>query len=190
MNTATMKKFIYPFTFILLLIIIFFFTLYKFLIRHEITYASMEPDFVPRMMCFFLPNPYDKIEDIQRGDVVLIPVCNNGVSHLMAKRIIGLPGDKIIITDSTISINDSLLKKKLYRSEGDYRYYVEKNGKAEYKVAYDLYNIKIHPSPPDTVYVLNYHVFVLNDSRKRTWNSIEESNLFSYTIVGKLWFTY
>jgi len=184
------RKIIYVAVSIILLVALTLLILDKFLIKHKVIYASMEPNLSAMMTGYFLPNPYEESQDIHRGDIVLVPTCNNGISHLVAKRIVGLPGDQIIITDSALTINNKKLEQQLYHVHGDYRYFVEKNDDSEYKIVYDFHSIKMNPFSADTIYVSQYHVYAMNDSRKRIWNSVDESLLYTNTIVGKLLFSF
>lgn len=72
-------------------------------------------------------------EDPKRGDIVIF-YAPDKVDELYIKRVIGLPGDKVVIRDSKIYINDSTtpleeeyLKEEWFRNNGPYEYFVPEN---------------------------------------------------------------
>lgn len=69
---------------------------------------SMEPNFYENDYLFVSKQSYKLFGEPKRGDVVVVHsalVQDNGQEKLLIKRIIGLPGDRIDITEGKVYIN-------------------------------------------------------------------------------------
>lgn len=81
--------------------------------------SSMEPNFYENDYLFVSKQSYTFSEP-KRGDVVVVHsslVRENGDEKLLIKRIVGLPGDKLDISDGKVYINGEELKED-YTKEG------------------------------------------------------------------------
>lgn len=92
----------------------------------------------------------------QRGDIIIFYAPDNNSTKYI-KRIIGLPGDKITISDSKVYINDKLLDEPYLKEE-----WTVANDGFEYNVPSDNY-------------------FVLGDNR----NASEDARYWNNTYVPK-----
>jgi len=130
-------------------------------------------------------NPYKTVSDIKRGDIIVFKAeWKDGKEYDFTWRVIGLPGDSIIIQDKQIIINGSDLKREKISEDGDYVIYKETNGQAIYDVAYlkehdskNLENIKYDVS--------ENHVFVLGDNRDNASDSREIGTVPFDSIIAK-----
>lgn len=70
--------------------------------------SSMEPNFYENDYLFVSKQSYRLFGEPQRGDVVVVHSAllqDNGNEKLLIKRIIGLPGDRLDISDGSVYIN-------------------------------------------------------------------------------------
>jgi signal peptidase I len=103
--------------------------------------------------------------EIERGDMVVFwfPL-DKSKSYI--KRVIGLPGDVVTISDGTVMVNGIPLDEPYVPEE--YR---------------DHQSLPPHPVPPDSYFVLGDHRSSSNDSR--VWGTVERSYIY-----GKAVFVY
>ena len=83
--------------------------------------SSMEPNFYENDYLFVSKQSYKLFGTPQRGDVVVVHsalVQENGDEKMLIKRIIGMPGDTITITDDTVYINGEALEEDYVKEEG------------------------------------------------------------------------
>lgn len=104
-----------------------------------------------------------KFDDPQQGDVIVFRFPKDP-SRLFAKRIIGLPGDTVAISDGTVFVNRKPLEEPYLAVRDSSDMALRHLGEREY--------------------------FVLGDNRRgsndsRNWGPVPEEN-----IVGKMWITY
>ncbi len=86
--------------------------------------SSMEPNFYENDYLFVSKQSYKMFGSPQRGDVVVVHsslVQENGDEKMLIKRIIGLPGETINITDDDVYINGKALEEDYINEEGNNR---------------------------------------------------------------------
>ncbi len=114
----------------------------------------------------------------RRGDKVVVKTSDSGnPSRVLLSRIVGLPGDRVILDDSDVAINGTRLARFTYGDEGDLsegalagapvpgnaRPYVEDNDGARYLIAGDVTPHSDEPSEP--VVVGKDEILLLSDNR-------------------------
>ncbi len=76
--------------------------------------SSMEPTFYENHYVFLSRQAYNLFGDPERGDIVVfdsdLPLDENTTKKLI-KRIIGLPGDHVVVKDGCVYINEELLSE-------------------------------------------------------------------------------
>jgi signal peptidase I len=128
--------------------------------------TSMMPALVDQERIFINKFAYRfGISDIQRGDTVVFWFPGDP-SKSFIKRVIGVPGDKVQVTDGQVSVNERLLDEP-YVPEA-YR---------------DHVSTPLHVVPPGEYYVLGDHRSSSNDSRM--WGTVPR-----HYIYGKAAFVY
>ncbi len=155
---------------IVLVVLLAFFCAFSFGQRVIITDSSMEPFYEPGDKIFFNSIVYS-LSSPKRGDVIAFetgsaPTSNAG---LHVRRVIGLPGETVLIKDGNIYIDGEL--------------YIE-------EVNYGLID---NPGIADEpVELENDEYFVLGDNRSNSEDSrhIEIGPVQKDKIKGKLWFRY
>lgn len=111
-----------------------------------------------------------KLESIKRGDIVVLNSPKNpDVEYI--KRVIGLPGDIILVKDNNIYLNNSLLEETYISAKTN----VWEYGFTKEDMPYTV---------PE-----NY-VFVMGDNRPRSSDSREFGPIPISSIVGKAVFRY
>ena len=128
--------------------------------------ASMEPNFHNNDY-LLIEKVSERIKNPQRGDVVVFRYPNNPKVNYI-KRIIGTPGDTIIIKDGTLKV---IPQGKIKEETIDENYIPESiktSGNTEIKVGNDQY-------------------FVLGDNRSNSSDSREWGTLPKQNIIGRAW---
>lgn len=146
-----------------------FLIVYAFLFRpYQVNGKSMDPNFHDEE--YVLTNLISiRFSELSRGDVI---VFTSYVEKDYIKRIIGLPGDKVLLRDGKVYINDHLLDENKYlspdiKTQGGY---FIKEG-IEFSVPEDQY-------------------FVLGDNREVSSDSREWGFVKKEKIIGKSFFVY
>ncbi len=132
--------------------------------------SSMEPSFEESQRLLVIKAVY-WFGDPQRGDVIIFHSVKNSDQNLI-KRVIGLPGETVEITDGTVYITDnSGYTFPLYEYEKDY---IVEPPNSDY------------PSTqvPEGCY------FVMGDNRNHSNDSRSWGELPGGNIIGKVWLCY
>ncbi len=150
----------------------FFIFLFVYLLLfqpHKIKGDSMQPNYPDGEFLLTDKITY-RFSQPQRGDIIVFKAPINEEDDYI-KRIIGLPGEKVLIKDGKVYINGQLLEEKylpanLYTNGGSF-----------------LPNHKEITVPED-------HFFVMGDNRpyssdSRVWGFVPREN-----IIGKAWLVY
>lgn len=143
--------------------------LYLFIMTpHEVVGNSMHPTY--KNGEFLMANKISyKVSTPQRGDVIIFKYSD---TQDFIKRVIGIPGDEVMIKDGKIYINGSLLNESKYLSES-----VITNGGS---YLHEGQSITI----PDEEY------FVCGDNRTNSSDSREFGPIKRDKIKGKAWIVY
>ena len=105
-NTFNVKKEIFSWIKIILIAVLIAFVINNFIIINaNVPTGSMEKTIIPEDRMIGLRTAY-WFSDPQRGDIVIFKFPDDE-SETFVKRVIGLPGDKVVIKDAKIYINDS-----------------------------------------------------------------------------------
>lgn len=147
-------------TLILTLVI---FLLIRFAVQNfRIEGFSMEPNFHDGQFLFVNKLVY-LLHPPERGDVIVFVPPNNS-SRDFIKRVIGLPGDKVEITDGKVSINGAELNEAYPLNGG-------------------TYSMPAVIVPPEEYFVLGDNRNYSSDSH--SWGTVSVSK-----IIGKAWISY
>ena len=142
-----------------------------------------------------LPVTHDKIIDIdepKRGDVVVFRYPRNpGTDYI--KRVIGLPGDRIVYMDKTIYVNGEPMKQEplgVYVASGASSAMTGASHRREYlgNVVHDIL-VRATPTMPAREYIVpEGEYFVMGDNRdnsndSRFWGTVPEENLVGKAVM-------
>ena len=166
---GSIGSFIYSFTETVLISLVLAIVLYLFIMTpHEVVGNSMHPTY--KNGEFLMANKISyKFSEPQRGDVVIFKYSD---TQDFIKRIIGIPGDKVMIKDGKIYINDELLDESNYLADT-----VISNGGSY-----------IHEGQTITVNEEQY--FVCGDNRTNSSDSREFGPVDESKIKGKAWIVF
>ena len=166
---GSIGSFIYSFTETVLISLVLAIVLYLFIMTpHEVVGNSMHPTY--KNGEFLMANKISyKFSEPQRGDVVIFKFSD---TQDFIKRIIGIPGDKVMIKDGKIYINDELLDESNYLADT-----VISNGGSY-----------IHEGQTITVNEEQY--FVCGDNRTNSSDSREFGPVDESKIKGKAWIVF
>lgn len=147
-----------------------FIVVYLFIMQpNQVKGASMEPSFLSGDYIFTSKVTY-KFRTLHRGDVVVFRSPRNQDIEFI-KRVIGLPGDRIRITNNNVYVNGNLLNEDYISAKTELwdGGYVKEN--AEIII------------PPE-------EVFVMGDNRPRSSDSREFGPVHVESIIGQVFFRY
>lgn len=110
-------------------------------------------------------NPYNSIQEIKRGDIVVFNKVVGGSNSKYVWRVVGLPGDLVEVSNESVRLNGQVLRHDPVRQEGEFLIVREWNGDVSYEVAYTRMLDRAEPPPIASIRVPNDHLFVLGDNR-------------------------
>ena len=125
--------------------------------------GSMEPGLQDQERIFINKLAY-KLEDIQRGDIVVFRYPRD-TSKSFIKRVIGLPGDRIRVSDGRVYLNDRLTAEPYVPGQ-----YLDSRSYPEVTVPLDCY------------FVLGDHRSMSNDSRE--FGPVQRSYIYGKAVFG------
>ncbi len=114
---------------------------------------------------FTLRRPYQSVNDVKRGDVVVFTRDVGGSTYKYIWRVVGLPGDLVEVSNEAASLNWHALKHETVRKEGQYLIVREWNGDVSYEIAYNQMLDRSEPPPIASMRVPGDHLFLLGDNR-------------------------
>lgn len=119
----------------------------------------------------------------QRGDIVIFNAVDQS-GHTLVKRVIGLPGDQILMNDKGyLQVNDApFVYQESSRSNQDFDVYQEDNGEKRYFVQYSKRVVQT----PFEYTVPEGHLFMMGDNRNFSADSRFWGPLPIEKIMGKL----
>ncbi|MBN2046189.1 MAG: signal peptidase I [Anaerolineales bacterium] len=156
------KNFISELAETILLAVVLFVIINTLTARVRVDGPSMEPSYYHNNRVIVSKNAY-WFGEIQRGDVIVFPAPPNPKEDYI-KRVIGLPGDEVRITNGVVYVNDNPLDEP-------------------YISAPPIANMRPTTVPPGMVFVMGDNRNVSSDSR--AWGPLNIED-----IIGKAVFVY
>lgn len=147
-----------------------FIVMYLFILQpNQVRGASMEPTFISGDYILTSKITY-KLRTPERGDVVVFKSPKNkDIDYI--KRVIGLPGDTIVVRNSEVFVNDKLMPET---------YIAAKTNLWDGGFLVENQPITV---PPD-------HYFVMGDNRPRSSDSREFGTITVEDIIGFVFYRY
>jgi len=129
-------------------------------------------------------HPYARIEEVQRGDIIIFREQRAGGSYDFVWRVLGLPGERIAIREDAVIVNGKPLPRTPGPDEGDVRFFEEDAGAFSYVIALprrmtndgDFAETTVPPG----------HLFVLGDNRHQANDSRSIGPVRFETIVARV----
>ena len=151
---------------ILLAIVLAFTFVYFIGLRTSVVGQSMSPTLVSGDEILVNRFVY-KVTDPKRGDIIVFLPNGNEKSHYYVKRVIGVPGDTVLIQNGAIYINGEVYKEEIEAAA------IEEAGLASEEITLD-----------------SDEYFVLGDNRNNSEDSryANIGNIKKDYIIGKAWF--
>lgn len=151
---------------ILLAIVLAFTFVYFIGLRTSVVGQSMSPTLVSGDEILVNRFVY-KVTDPKRGDIIVFLPNGNEKSHYYVKRVIGVPGDTVLIQNGAVYINGEVYKEEIEAAA------IEEAGLASEEITLD-----------------SDEYFVLGDNRNNSEDSryANIGNIKREYIIGKAWF--
>ena len=120
----------------------------------------------------------------ERGDIVVFKSVDDESGHVLVKRVIGLPGDQILIDEKGfIQVNDTpFVYQEVDSSDEVFKVYEEDNGVKRYRVQFSA---EIEQATYD-IKVPEGQIFMMGDNRNFSADSRFWGSLPLERIMGKL----
>lgn len=147
--------------------------------------GSMEPTLKVSERVRIQKNAYKNIHEVRRGNIIVYSrvVKASGRRIEAVQRVIGLPGDKVRLSGTRISINGRELPHTLLRRAGKVSIYRETNGKAVYAVKYGDNGA---PAPEYSTVVKRGHLLCIGDNRDNASDSRDNGAVPFTSVIAKL----
>ncbi len=147
-----------------------FIVVYLFVAQpNQVKGASMDPTFASGDYIFTSKITY-KMRSFHRGDVVVFKSPNNPDIEYI-KRVIGVPGDVVMVKDGEVYVNDRLLKEDYIAAKTNlWEEGFSKNGEG--------------------VKVTDGMLFVMGDNRPRSSDSREFGFITQESVIGQVFYRY
>lgn len=151
--------------------------------RYRIPQNGMYPNFPAKTLLWAKRGPYKAIDNVKRGDVVIFKRIQNGVHYDYIWRVVGLPKDTVDLAKTSVKINGKELSHVPVREDSLHAIYLEKNGEAEYLVAYEVGS----DSKLSDYFIIvpEGELFVLGDNRDDAADSRYHGTITFDSIIAK-----
>jgi len=175
---------------VLLSLFLRFFIISSYLIPTK----SMEPNLLPGDFLLSFRNSLFLKHEIQRGDLIIFTKSTNS-KKLLARRVIGLPGDKVEILHGCLILNGQNLQygatgiKNTSQNARVLEVYTESAPEHEWKIlkSDNSASSEIEKEHFGPIMVADNEYFVLADQRESVEDSRTLGLVNSSQIIGKIW---
>jgi signal peptidase I len=145
---------------------------------------GMFPTLRKGQLAIAVKHPYDSVGGVRRGDIICYKKVYRGDELTFTWRVLGLPGDTVVLQGTSIFINTRELNHVRKNEDSNRIIYSEYVDNGQYDVAYDL-------ERRDSVFsiiVTKGQFFVLGDNRDHAYDSRGLGTVPFESIVGKMLF--
>jgi signal peptidase I len=154
--------------------------------RYTIGQDGMAPDLPAGSKFWIRKHPYQRVEDVRRGDVILFRLQRDEGPTDYVWRVLALPGERIAMKEDAVIIDGRPLPRQPDRDEGDARIFHETAGFNTYRIAVNASLAAAGNFPEVTV--APGHLFVLGDNRRNAADSRVMGAVSFGSIVGRVGF--
>ena len=131
-------------------------------------------------------NPYQNVNGVKYGDIVVFTRIVDNVMYDYIWRIVALPGDTIKIENSRINLNSKDLELTLIDSDSTYNIFEEKNSESSYLVVYMKNPDSSITIPEGILIVPENEFFVMGDNRNNAYDSRYHGTIKFESITAKV----
>src|SRR5215471_12777770 len=154
-----------------------------FIGRFRIPQNGMYPTLAAGSSFFASKRAYSNASKVQRGDIIVFVREENGQRYNYIWRVIGLPGDTIVTSGESLTINGQPVAHERIREEGGAAIVRERLGEVVFEVALSQ---SPEEEPPDvSLTVPPDHFFVMGDNRFDARDSRYFGPVAFSAIIGK-----
>ena len=151
---------------------------------HFIPQNGMYPTFPRGTYVVTARRPYERIEQVSRGDVVVFVQIQDSARYLYIWRVVGLPGDRIVTTGDSLIVNDESIAREMVREENGMSVHIERADGVSHMVA--IARVPENVPPDLAVEVGGDQLFVMGDNRFNAYDSRFLGTIPFSAVVGKV----
>lgn len=152
--------------------------------KYTIPQNGMYPGLPAQTSFWARKKPYTRIEEVQRGDIIVFREQRPDGAHDLVWRVLGLPGERIAIREDAVLVNGKPLQRRPGPDQGDLRFFEETAGPYTWVIALprrmsnegDFAETTVPPG----------HLFVLGDHRHQAHDSRATGPVRFESIVARL----
>jgi signal peptidase I len=131
-------------------------------------------------------DPYDRVKDVKRGDVVIYTGEHKGSRYDFIWRVVGLPGEEIEMVDDVVIVDGERFKRERLRKEGDFAIYLERFHDASWSVALPEPQMDPKKGNMAKLKLADDELFLLGDNRHNAHDSRETGPVEFKKIIGRI----
>jgi len=154
-----------------------------FVSYYRIPQNGMYPSFPAGSTIFAVKHAYSAASDVQRGDIVVFVLQEQGRQYNYIWRVVGLPGEKVEASGRTLSINGREVDREPSREENDRDVVREILDKTAFEIAFS--HSPTHVPPVVSVEIPLDHFFVMGDNRFEARDSRYFGPIPFSSIIGR-----
>ncbi len=142
----------------------------------------MYPNIPANTVLWCVRNKQYSINEVNIGDIVLFKLEKDGKIYGYIWRVIGVPGDEVLIKDTDIYINNERLNHVFFKVHDKYFYFYEVNRGYKYLIAYEIdddYREEYKTTVPEDSY------YLMGDNRDNAADSRYHGVIKISQIYGK-----
>ncbi|HCN27799.1 MAG TPA: signal peptidase I [Verrucomicrobiales bacterium] len=150
---------------------------------YRIPQNGMYPGLPAGSRVFAARHAYSDPAGVERGDIIVFIHEENGQRYNYIWRVIGLPGESVVATGESLTVNGQTVQRQRVRDADGKTVYREQIGEASYEVAFET--SPLHTPPDVSLKVPSDQFFVMGDNRFDARDSRYFGTISFSSIIGK-----
>ncbi len=144
---------------------------------------GMYPSLPSKSKIWIKKGPIFSLNDISRGEIIVYKEFKNEKKYYFIWRVIGIPGDHVVIKDTNIDVNHNRLNRNIINENSEEILYLEKIEENEYQVAYRK-EPKANARIDIDIVVPPNHYYLMGDNRDNAHDSRYVGSISADKIIG------